>query len=269
MTTKNVLKTAVLILGLLSCGFAQAQSKVGFYTSMGDWEVELTDTLTPVTVDSFLARVTRGFYDGTIFHRVVDNFMIQGGDPTGTGSGGTGTTIPDEFHATLKNVPGALAMANIGQANTGDCQFFINLVTNNHLNNRHTVFGMVTQGFDVVQDIGKVPTGPPNNRPTTPVTLDSIRVLHLFVPDPGPSTAVISLGTDAGVRVFPNPANDVIHISSRVPVDVSLSGMDGRMLLRSEDASAILLHDFAKGLYLLQVRDKSGNLLKVEQIMKQ
>ncbi len=140
---------------------AKAQTTdVRFFTSMGTFDIELTDNLTPVTVDSFLARVTRNFYDGLIFHRVIKNFMIQGGDPLGNGSGGSGSTIPDEFHPSLKNVPRALSMANKGTPNTGDCQFFINLVTNSHLDNKHTVFGMVTDslGFSVVQAIGNTPT---------------------------------------------------------------------------------------------------------------
>src|SRR5690606_9219838 len=163
-----------LTLGLVILGFhqAEAQTDVTFYTSMGNFEIKLSDDLTPVTVDSFLARVDRGFYDGLIFHRVIDNFMIQGGDPLGNGTGGTGTTIPDEFHVSLKNVPGALAMANTGNPNSGDCQFYINLVTNSHLDNKHTVFGMTTTGFSVVQDIGKVAVAPNTNRPLTDVFID-------------------------------------------------------------------------------------------------
>jgi peptidylprolyl isomerase len=125
----------------------------------------------PITAGNFESLVKSGFYDGVIFHRVIDGFMIQGGDPTGTGRGDPGYTIPDEFTSTNKNNRGTIAMANAGP-NTGSSQFFINLVNNNYLDTKHPVFGTVIEGMDVVDAIGKVPTSGGNEgRPLQNVTI--------------------------------------------------------------------------------------------------
>ncbi len=110
----------ILLMGVCCMGYgaASGQTEATWYTSKGMFKTVLTDTLTPITVDSFIARVSENFYDGLIFHRVINNFMIQGGDPLGTGFGGPGYTFVDEFHPTLKNVPRALAMANTSMPNT-------------------------------------------------------------------------------------------------------------------------------------------------------
>ena len=114
------------------------------------------------------------FYNGLIFHRVIPTFMIQGGDPTGTGMGGT-EAIPDEFHPTLKfDVPGRLAMANAGP-NTGSSQFFITEGTPTHLNGKHTIFGQVISGQELVEKIARVPTGE-RDKPNIPVVMSSVRV---------------------------------------------------------------------------------------------
>jgi peptidylprolyl isomerase len=113
--------------------------------------------------------VRNGFYNGVIFHRVINGFMIQGGDPTGTGRGGCGYMIPDEFTGNNRNDRGTLSMANAGP-NTGGSQFFINLVNNNFLDGKHPVFGRVTGGMDVVDAIARTKTGP-NDRPVTEVTI--------------------------------------------------------------------------------------------------
>lgn len=140
---------------------------------MGSFTVAL-DPAMPITAGHFTSLVEKGFYNGVIFHRVIDGFMIQGGDPTGTGSGGSGpngSSIPikDEFTANNRNNRGTIAMANAGP-NTGDSQFFINLVNNNYLDTKHPVFGKVVEGMDVVDAIGKTKTGA-GNRPVTPVTI--------------------------------------------------------------------------------------------------
>ncbi len=138
-------------------GTSQARrSKVLLNTSMGDITVELFDDM-PVTVGNFRKLVEKGFYDGTIFHRIIDGFMIQGGDPTGTGRGGPGYAIRDEFTDHNRNDRGTIAMANAGP-NTGGSQFFINLTNNNYLDKAHPVFGKVVEGMDVVEKIGKVKT---------------------------------------------------------------------------------------------------------------
>ena len=126
-------------------------------TNMGDIVIELYDDM-PITAGNFKELVQQGVYDGTIFHRVIDGFMIQGGDPTGTGHGDPSIpTIPDEFTDHNRNNRGTMAMANAGP-NTGSSQFFINLVDNNYLDSKHPVFGKVVEGMDVVDSIGKVET---------------------------------------------------------------------------------------------------------------
>jgi peptidylprolyl isomerase len=146
---------------------AQAQM-VRLETTMGNITLELRPDM-PVTAGNFAKLAQQGFYDNTIFHRVIDGFMIQGGDPQGTGTGGPGYMIRDEFTANNRNVRGTIAMANAGP-NTGGSQFFINLVDNPHLNTKHPVFGKVVQGMDVVDKIGKVRTDS-NDRPVTPVKI--------------------------------------------------------------------------------------------------
>lgn len=131
-------------------------TRVKLETTLGDIVIELRDDM-PVTAGNFADLVGKGFYDGVIFHRVIDGFMIQGGDPTGTGRGGPGYTIKDEFMPDNKNNRGTISMANAGP-NTGGSQFFINLVNNNYLDKAHPAFGTVVDGMEVVDAIGKVKT---------------------------------------------------------------------------------------------------------------
>jgi peptidylprolyl isomerase len=131
--------------------------KVLLKTSMGDITLQLYEDM-PITAGNFQKLVEKGFYDGTIFHRIIDGFMIQGGDPTGTGRGGPGYAIKDEFTSHNKNSRGTIAMANAGP-NTGGSQFFLNLVDNNYLDKAHPAFGKVVEGMDVVDKMGKVKTG--------------------------------------------------------------------------------------------------------------
>jgi peptidylprolyl isomerase len=135
---------------------------------MGNITIALDPNM-PITAGNFETLVKKGFYDGIIFHRVIDGFMIQGGDPTGTGHSGPGYTIKDEFTQTNANNRGTVAMANAGP-NTGGSQFFINLVNNNYLDTKHPVFGHVVEGMDVVEAIGKVATDQ-NARPLQNVTI--------------------------------------------------------------------------------------------------
>jgi len=148
-------------------------SKVLLVTSMGNITVELYDDM-PVTTGNFKNLTSWGIYDGTIFHRVINGFMIQGGDPTGTGYGDPNIpAIQDEFSPNSdhnRNERGTVAMANTGQANSGSSQFFINLVYNSHLDNKHPVFGAVVSGMDVVDAIANVATDA-NDRPTQTVTI--------------------------------------------------------------------------------------------------
>ena len=131
--------------------------KILLKTSMGEVTLQLYEDM-PITAGNFQKLVEKGFYDGTIFHRIIDGFMIQGGDPTGTGRGGPGYAIKDEFTRKNKNDRGTISMANAGP-NTGGSQFFINLVDNNFLDKAHPAFGKVVEGMDVVDAMGKVKTG--------------------------------------------------------------------------------------------------------------
>jgi peptidylprolyl isomerase len=138
-------------------------------TTMGNITIALDPDM-PITAGNFEKLARSGFYDGVIFHRVIPGFMIQGGDPTGTGFGGPGYTIPDEFTAHNHNARGTVAMANTGEPNTGGSQFFINLVDNGRLDANYPVFGTVTAGMDVVDAIANVARDA-NNRPLTNVTI--------------------------------------------------------------------------------------------------
>jgi cyclophilin family peptidyl-prolyl cis-trans isomerase len=130
-----------------------------FDTNQGQFKVELFEDTMPLTTSNFIGLVEKGTYEGVIFHRVIDGFMIQGGDPTGTGMGDPSIPeIKDEFTDNNRNDRGTISMANRGP-NTGSSQFFINLVDNNHLDSKHSVFGKVVEGMDVVDKIGKVETG--------------------------------------------------------------------------------------------------------------
>jgi peptidyl-prolyl cis-trans isomerase A (cyclophilin A) len=162
---------------------------VRFETSMGNITVRLFEKEAPITVKNFVdlaegkkawpdpktgQKVTRPLYNGVTFHRVIPGFMIQGGDPRGTGSYSPGYTIPDEIVSSLKfDRPGRLAMANIGQKNSGGCQFFITEVPYPSLNNGYTIFGQVVDGQDLVQRITSVPRDA-NDKPRTPVVIKQV-----------------------------------------------------------------------------------------------
>jgi len=145
-----------------------SSTRVLLETNKGEMVIEL-DSNMPITAGNFKSLVEKGFYNGIIFHRVIDNFMIQGGDPTGTGTGGLGYTIKDEFTSNNKNNRGTISMANSGP-NTGGSQFFISLVNNNYLDAKHPVFGKVVSGMDVVDSIAKVQTDA-NDKPLEEVKI--------------------------------------------------------------------------------------------------
>ncbi|MDP9377039.1 MAG: peptidylprolyl isomerase [Actinomycetota bacterium] len=144
------------------------------HTNLGDIELEFFDDDAPKTVENFRKLAADGFYDGVIFHRIIPDFMIQGGDPQGTGTGGPGYTFEDEFNQ-HKIVRGALAMANAGP-NTNGSQFFI--VTADAapwLDGKHTVFGQVTNGMEVVQTLEALPTDA-RDKPREPAVIESIEL---------------------------------------------------------------------------------------------
>lgn len=145
-------------------------------TNQGTFTIRLYGSKTPITVQNFVELSKKGFYNNVTFHRVIDGFMIQGGDPQGDGRGGPGYTIPDEFVKDLHfDKAGLLAMANRGP-NTGGSQFFITLAPTPWLDNKHTIFGAVVKGLDVVEKIGKVQTDGKNDRPVQPVIIESVTI---------------------------------------------------------------------------------------------
>jgi peptidyl-prolyl cis-trans isomerase A (cyclophilin A) len=151
-----------------------------FDTTEGKFKVRLFADQTPRTVENFIslaegAKTGKPFYNGTVFHRVIPDFMIQGGDPEGTGRGGPGYRFNDEFHPSLKHSkPGILSMANAGP-NTNGSQFFITVAATPWLDSKHSVFGEVTEGYDVVKKISQVPRGA-QDRPLKEVKLNSVTI---------------------------------------------------------------------------------------------
>ena len=145
-------------------------------TNLGTIELELFEDKTPITTKNFIDLAEKGFYDGVIFHRVIDGFMIQGGDPTGKGMGGPDYTIEDEFRDDLQFTgEGILAMANTGMPHTGGSQFFITLAATPWLNGHHTIFGKVVKGMDVVKKIGHTETDYAD-RPVEDVVMKSVTI---------------------------------------------------------------------------------------------
>ncbi|MGB2895153.1 MAG: peptidylprolyl isomerase [Anaerolineales bacterium] len=145
-------------------------------TSDGDIILQLFADKTPKTVNNFVFLAREGFYDGVIFHRVIENFMVQGGDPTGTGRGGPGYSFEDEFHSELRHAgPGVLSMANAGP-NTNGSQFFITHLATPWLDGKHSVFGRVTGGLDVLMAI---PVRDPSQSQAPAVTIKTILIEEL------------------------------------------------------------------------------------------
>jgi peptidyl-prolyl cis-trans isomerase A (cyclophilin A) len=162
-----------------------------FTTSEGNFSIQLFEDLAPKTVANFTGladgskewtdprtgkKSTAPYYDGTVFHRVIEGFMIQGGDPLGQGTGGPGYKFADEFHPKAKHSKaGILSMANAGP-NTNGGQFFITLDQTPWLDNKHSVFGEVVTGMDVVRKIGSTATSKPGDRPVKPITVQSVTI---------------------------------------------------------------------------------------------
>ncbi len=150
-------------------------STVTMQTSKGTIKIQLFDDKVPNTTKNFKDLINKGFYDGLVFHRVIKDFMLQGGCPQGTGRGGPGYQFADEFDPTLKHdKPGILSMANAGP-NTNGSQFFITTVPTPWLDNKHAVFGEVIEGLDVVQAIEATQTGP-GDRPVNDIKMEKVTV---------------------------------------------------------------------------------------------
>jgi len=178
---------AVLIASFsLGCGANSKGRTATIETDLGNIKIELLEDEAPATVENFRELAQRGVYDGTIFHRVISGFMIQGGDPKGDGTGGetaSGQPLPDETHAASPLYTGGykrgyVAMANKGTPQTGTSQFFIMHQDRplQMLRPVYTIFGKVVEGMDVVDQIASAPTGQPNNRPVKPVRMNKVTV---------------------------------------------------------------------------------------------
>jgi peptidyl-prolyl cis-trans isomerase A (cyclophilin A) len=188
-----------ITIGPVVAGQAPAPRAPGLYavfsTTMGDFTVRLSEKDAPKTVENFVAlaegkkqwtdpktgtKVSRPYYNGLTFHRIIPNFMIQGGDPLGNGTGGPGFNIQDEFKSSIKHTkPGVMSMANKGMPNSGGAQFFITVAPYPSLDGSYSAFGEVVEGMDVVMAISKVPTtpgGPNKDRPVKPVIMTSVKI---------------------------------------------------------------------------------------------
>ena len=203
------------------------------HTNYGDIALKLNHDKAPKTAANFEQYVKEGHYDGVIFHRIISNFVIQGGDPTGTGTGGPGYTIPDEFDSTLSNIKKTLSMANAGP-NTGGSQFFINTKNNTFLDfdkppltSKHPVFGIVISGWDTVEMIENVQVNA-NDRPLVDVVMDSIRVTQF------PLSVWTPVDMELGVAIYPNPVDSrsIVEINSEGVMDaeVSIYGQTGALM---------------------------------------
>jgi len=240
-----------------------AQTQVTFYTTKGDFVVEMEDVLAPITSTNFIDLVNQEFYDGIIFHRVINNFMIQGGDPTGTGSGGSGVTIPDEFHVSLSNVKKTISMANSGP-NTGTSQFFINTLNNTFLDfdkppltSKHPVFGKVISGWSIVEDIESVNVNS-SDKPLIDVVMDSIRVSFIPVGIKNITNANIS-----NFNVFPNPASHQVNIILKGSHQKNIKLIDilGNEIFNTLTQSTSVkldLSNYPKGIYFIKVASDKG-----------
>ena len=262
-------KTILYFLFIIgSIGTVNSQTVVTFYTTLGDFEVELYDDISPITVGNFLSLVDQEFYDGIIFHRVLVNFIIQGGDPTGTGSGGPGYTIEDEFDSRVSNVKKTLAMANTGQPNSGGSQFFINLKDNTYLDfdkppytSAHPVFGEVITGWDVVELIENVPVNG-NGRPLTPVVMNMVRVTR-------PLAINEFNANESSYTIYPNPVTkqSIIEVNSKTTdmtlfsiMNVNGAILSTQKIIVNEGVNKINLSDFQidklpVGMYFMSINN--------------
>ncbi len=262
LTMKKLLFSLVFIISLQAALIAQ--TKVTFYTTLGNFDAEMYDSLMPITAGNFLSLVNSKYYDGVIFHRIIRNFVIQGGDPTGTGTGGPGYTIMDEFDSTgtLSNTIQTISMANSGP-NTGGSQFFINLKNNTHLDynkspltSAHPIFGEVREGWNIVDSISRVPVNP-SDRPVKDVVMDSVRVTGYYV-------SVAELGFEAPkIKVTPNPFVDEIHLSGvelRELGSILVYTVDGVLVkeIVNPQSLTISMNNVSAGTYVIHTLYKNG-----------
>ncbi|MBI9034880.1 MAG: peptidylprolyl isomerase [Bacteroidales bacterium] len=215
MNTKNksLLMMIFIGLGMLTQPLVYSQTVVQWYTSMGDFRAQLREDLVPVTAQNFIDLTHDEFYDGFIFHRVIEGFMNQDGCPNGNGTGGPGYTFEDEFHPDLRhNEAGILSMANSGP-NTNGSQYFITVAPTTWLDDLHSVFGKVIDGMDVVYAISEVETNA-QDKPLIDIVIDSIRVVE--------GTSELTLSTPYGGMKWTNNTDQQIVWESAFVADVKI-----------------------------------------------
>ncbi len=213
----------LILIILLAAGNLGALHFARWSTSLGSFTAEIYDQWVPITANNFISLANSGFYNNLIFHRVISGFVIQDGCPNGTGSGGPGYTIPDEYHPNLHhNQAGILAMARTSAPNSAGSQYYITLAPAPHLDGNYAVFGKVIQGLDTVLAIGQVPVGA-NDRPLTPVDIDTLRILDLAIMNVTPSD---STAFTIGVN---EPLMFVVETVSSLPTQFTwyVDGVEG------------------------------------------
>ncbi|MEZ4687579.1 MAG: peptidylprolyl isomerase [Bacteroidia bacterium] len=253
----------ILLLACCLSTFAYSQTLIDFYTTKGNFRVQLREDLMPITAGNFISLVDTGFYDGIIFHRVVQGFVIQGGDPLGNGFGGPGYTIQDEYHPSMNpDSAGVIAMAKTSQPNSAGSQFYFSLDTLPQLDTTYAVFGSCIEGIDVIFDIGSVRVDN-RDRPLFNIRMDSLRIV-----DPAASRDLLQ--AEVLTEVYPNPFSEQANIRFRIrhagQVVVTIQDMRGRKvatLLEEPKAPGIydLLWDaraFGAGSYILSVATEHG-----------
>lgn len=192
---------------------ASALQFARWHTSMGDFTCKLYDDIVPITAGNFVTLANSGFYNDLIFHRVVAGFVIQDGDPLGTGYGGPGYTIPDEFSPLLNhNQAGTLAMARTSAPNSAGSQYYITLAPTPHLNGSYAVFGQVIEGLDTVLAIGEVPTNT-NGLPVTPVNIHTLSIVDLDIGNVTPpiEEPVVATAGETVMFIVESSSNNGLH----------------------------------------------------------
>jgi cyclophilin family peptidyl-prolyl cis-trans isomerase len=258
---KKLLLLSAVICCILTTKNTQAQTQVTFYTTMGKFVVEMNETPRPITTKNFIGLVKKKFYDKLIFHRVIKDFVIQGGDPKGDGTGGTGFPIKDELTPLVSNVTGTIAMANSGP-NSAESQFYFNLKDNTSLDKAYVAFGKVISGLSVVQAIGLVKTNS-SDKPLTPVIMDSVRITSI-------STGINELlNNEEALTIFPNPvtSESTVWLASTAEKTVRMAvyNQQGQQIGEREkklingtntiSINEILQTGFSPGVYYLMVTD--------------
>ena len=204
-----------------------AQTQVDFYTSMGDFRVEVREDLMPITAGNFIDLVQAEYYDGIIFHRVVEDFVIQGGDPTGTGSGGPGYTIDDEYHQNMNHdSTGVMGMAKTAAPNSAGSQFYFIIGPQSFLDVNYAVFGTCIQNVQILEDMNVVQVNS-NDRPLVDIVMDSLRVV------PG-TTAIQEIVNRVEIEAYPNPFIGPVTINYEVEtagdVELTIHDLQGRLV---------------------------------------